>query len=162
MWDAPQGVYRSSPARGHAISWLGPRINWRDYTVEVRLRVDAWLISGANSGFIFRAQSVQLPDGGADPPNSAGQMYFVGLSSTEGLLFGFMNDGWTRLAAQARPVVLGTWYRLRVEVTASSIRIYVDDSLIINHTDTRYAFGTIGLRTFETAMSYDSVRVTCQ
>lgn len=155
QWDQAAGVYRTTQG-SPAVAWPGPRAGWRDYVLEVRLRADAWLGPTSNGGISFRVQ----PAAGAPEP----AMYYVGLAVYNQVMLGTIDGTWTSLARDDLAVTAGTWYRLRIELAGNAIRVYVDDVLRITYTDAsaRFPSGPPALRAFNTAMTYDDLRVTCR
>ncbi len=56
-----------------------------------------------------------------------------------------------------------TWYDLAVEVRGNNIKVFFEDELVIDYTDTKYPFlkGTVGLKTYKSkTASFDDIVVT--
>ena len=61
----------------------------------------------------------------------------------------------------ATPIETGRYYRLRVEATGNELRVLLDGVEMNRVTTSQWAFGSIGLRTFNTITTYDEIRVEC-
>jgi 3-keto-disaccharide hydrolase len=131
--------------------WIGPRPSWTNYTISVPIRLDT--PSGGNGGINFRMQSVATP-------NDSGQMYYVGIDTGE-VQLGIENNGWMEFASTPATFGLGIFYTLEVAVSGSSISVTVDGANMTTYSDSTFAFGSFGLRTFVVGMTYGPVTVTC-
>ena len=134
--------------------WIGPRPSWANYTISVPVRIDT---ANGNGGLNFRMESTPT-----NPPNDSGQMYFAGLTPAL-VQLGIENNGWNQIASQAGTFAQGTFYTLQVTAQGSSISVSVDGTAYItNHTDTTFTFGSFGLRTYNSGMTFGAITVTCQ
>lgn len=131
--------------------WIGPRPSWTNYTISVPIRLDT--PSGGNGGINFRMQSVATP-------NDSGQMYYVGIDTGE-VQLGIENDGWMEFASTPATFALGVFYTLEVTVSGSTISATVDGANMTTYSDSTFASGSFGLRTFVVGMTYGPVTVTC-
>ena len=130
---------------------------WTDYTLE--LSVAPRQVNGryAQSGWFSRA---------TDERN--GYAWLIGNYPHPGATGGNLTkvvyvDGRPRVSIVKLPfdVVDGRTYRIRQELQGSTIRTYVDGTLVDTTTDATYARGTIGLReTTGESGAFDDVRVT--
>lgn len=64
------------------------------------------------------------------------------------------------VASGSYPITFGTWYTLKLELKGSTIRMYIDDVLQIETTDTQFSSGAIALLTDRSDVSWDDVLVT--
>ena len=84
--------------------------------------------------------------------SNATNYYYFSLRSSNMLSLRKVTDGQiTVLRSVALPVVLGRWYRLRLEAVGSQLRAYVNGTLWLEASDTTHAFGQTGIVTFRTA-----------
>ena len=135
--------------------WIGPRPQWTNYTVAVPVRIDS-SSSGGNGGITFRMEATPT-----SPANNAGQMYFAGIGSGQ-VVLGIENGNWTEFTGASGTFAVATFYTLQVTVSGSAITVAVNGTpYATNYVDTTYAFGSIGLRTFSSAMTYGAITVTC-
>ena len=130
--------------------WIGTRPSWTDYTISVPIRLDT---PGGNGGLNFRMQNV-------GQGNDSGQMYYAGISSNE-VILGMENNGWTQFGASPATFMQGTFYTLQVVVAGSTLSVSVNGANTVVYTDPTFAFGSFGLRTFVVGMTYGPVSVTC-
>jgi len=66
----------------------------------------------------------------------------------------------SEVARVTYPITLGAWYTLKLEVKGSTIRLYVNDTLQIETTDTSFASGQIALLVDRSDVSWDNIQVT--
>jgi hypothetical protein len=52
-------------------------------------------------------------------------------------------------------VNVGSWYALRLEVSGSALRAYLNDTLVIQSTDTTHVNGRVGAMTWKAAAEFD-------
>ena len=91
--------------------------------------------------------------------SNATNYYYFTLRSSNMLSLRKVTDGQvTVLRSVALPVVLGRWYRLRLEAVGSQLRAYVNGTLWLEATDTTHVFGQTGIVTFRTAAEFDDYR----
>jgi hypothetical protein len=135
--------------------WIGARPSWTSYTLSVQVRLDT-ATAGGNGGVTFRMESTP-----ASPANNAGQMYFAGIATNQ-VILGVENGNWTELQGPAATFVVGTFYTLQVTANGSSLSMSVDGTpYVTSYTDGTFTFGSVGLRTYASGMTYGSIRVTC-
>ena len=152
--DGDGGVYvQSSTDTGYNAY---PRALWHqarysDLDVTVRMKPISGKID-ASGGIIFRAQDEQ-------------NYYVVRANALEGNLRLYTvidGDRKPPIASTkiAKPA-LGQWHTLRVVAVGSQIQVYLDDNLLIDHEDSTFTDGWIGLWTKADAVTeFDNVAVT--
>ena len=135
--------------------WIGARPSWTNYTLSVQVRIDT---SGGNSngGITFRMESTP-----AAPANNAGQMYYAGIATNQ-VVLGTENGNWNELSGPSATFAVGTFYTLQLTATGSSLSVSVDGTqYVTSYTDGTFTFGSIGLRTYASGMTYRSLSITC-
>ena len=121
-----------------------------DFIYEARIRPT----SGGNGGLIFR---VSDPAEGADSFKG----YYAYLEpDADWIGFGKMNNNWTYVTGVQTTVNTNEYYDLKVEAVGSNIKIYLNGVLKIDVTDTDYAGGAIGLRSWYYSANVDSLTIT--
>ena len=130
--------------------WIGTRPSWTNYTISVPIRLDT---PGGNGGLNFRMQSV-------GQGNDSGQMYYAGIDANE-VILGMESNGWTQFGASPATFAQGTFYTLQVVLAGSTLSVSVNGGNTIVYTDSTFAFGSFGLRTFVVGMTYGPISVTC-
>jgi hypothetical protein len=134
--------------------WIGARPSWTSYTIRVPVRIDS---AGGNGGINFRMVSTP-----ASPANNAGQMYFAGIATDQALLGVENNTNGTAFAGPSATFAVGTFYTLQVTANGSSLSLSVDGTAYVtNYNDGTFTFGSFGLRTFSSGMTYGPITVTC-
>ena len=111
-------------------------ILWKDYTLEVLLTP---LDRSDLNGILFRYRDGR-------------HYYLFGLDKEDRVTLryrdgekGFRQDGWHEIATGPFPTDPLNPYKLRVEVSGSTIRCFIDEDLIFDVNDDRYTAGKIGL-----------------
>ena len=118
---------------------------WDDYTVEATVRPNT-----RGAGLMFRS---------LDRTNG----YMWQLYPGSGLTPHVLENGKFRKLTDTIPVDVeaGKDYRLRVELSGSTIRTYVDGALVDERTDSTFADGTVGFREASNEVAdFDDIRVT--
>lgn len=136
-------------------AWIGERSNWNNYTISVPVRIDSSGDSG-NGGVTFRMMSV----GSA---NDSGQMYYAGITPT-GVVIGAENGTWNHFTAAAGTFNTGTFYTLTVTANGNALSASANGVNAIytnSNAATTFATGSFGFRTFNMAMTFGAVSVTC-
>ena len=137
--------------------------NWGDYTVEVEVSP----VNKINCGLMVRATNPGTPCFWDKEPTAmeseAGadwvQGYYVGLTST-GVTLGKQNYGYKALKSAKLTVQTCKTYTLKIVCEGANIKVYVDDQLYIDYTDTApYLQGRIGVRTYQCQTSFDNLKV---
>ena len=78
-------------------------------------------------------------------------------------LYDFNNPHELTITKKSGTLERWRWYTLTVEVREANIKVWLNDELYIDYTDSNYPFleGTVGLKTFEgETVSFDDVLVT--
>jgi hypothetical protein len=120
------------------------------------VRIDA-TATNVNGGINFR----MVDPGPAPPPNDSGQMYFAGIAPGA-VQLGIENNGWTQLALVTATIATGVFHTLSVTANGSALSIAVDGTTYVsNYTDSTFATGGFGVRTYLSGMSYGPISVTC-
>jgi hypothetical protein len=129
---------------------------WTDYTVELRV-APRQIGSYAQSGWFFRATDQgnsyawligNYPHPGAEGGNLTKVVYVGGRPQVSIVKLPF-------------PIVAGQEYEVRTEASGSTLRTWIDGTLVDTTTDATHATGTIGLReTTGESGHFSDVRVT--
>ncbi|MDR2671334.1 MAG: glycoside hydrolase family 127 protein [Oscillospiraceae bacterium] len=130
---------------------------WTDYVAEVRLSLDD--IERNNGGLMLR---VTNPRDGADGYEG----YFVGIgrfgtapAGTSHVVIDYADGGWHDLKQAAQPIVPGQVYTLKVVARGERFAVYLDGALVTTFEDSRFASGTVGLRSYDEAFTVYGVTV---
>lgn len=117
------------------------------------LQTDIMLTSPGNAGVMFRTTNPDYEG----PDHAFG--YYAGLDTAGFVLLGRMDNAWTFLTNRPIPVVLNVWYRLKVTMEGSLIRVFVNDMTTPRFTrvDTNFTRGQIGVRAFQCNAQFDNV-----
>jgi hypothetical protein len=138
--------------------WIGPRPNWKDYSVDVQITLGP----SGNPGLNLRIVDVPNP-----APNDSGDMYFAGFQAAAVVLgkeFGGLNGSqWAPIDVPPATFAAGASYAFHTSVTGNTFDVSVDGkSYISGIVDPSYVFGSIGLRTFSGSATYANLKVTCK
>jgi pectate lyase len=140
-------VYRQGGTSSDARALAGTS-SWTDYSVQARIKPTAF--NGSNR-FVALLARVQ----------SSTSYYYLALRSNNTVELKRLDGGSsTTLDTASLPVTAGTWYTVRLDVAGSTLRGYVNGTLLTEATDTRYTAGRIGVATFYAAANVDDVQVT--
>jgi pectate lyase len=121
---------------------------WTDYVVEARVKPTGW-----NGTDRYASLAARFQDGN--------NMYALALrSSNKVALIKIASAASTTLAETAFSVTLNTWYTLKLEVTGSTLRGYVNGVLKVTANDSTFAAGRIGARTEYASANFDDFVVT--
>jgi hypothetical protein len=152
-YDAANSRVSLAASSANAQLWIGPRATWTSYTISASVRIDT---ANGNGGFTFRMESTP-----ASPSNNAGQMYYAGIATNQ-VLLGLENGNWTEFSGPSATFAVGTFYALAVTANGTSLSVSVDGkSYVTSYADTTYTFGSFGLRSFASGMTYGAITVTC-
>ena len=145
--DGRTYVYRQSGLSSKYRAAAGAAA-WTDYVVEARVKPTGWNGSDRFASLVARFQD-------------ANNMYALALrSSNKVALLKIASGAHTALAQTAYSVALNTWYTLKLEVTGSTLRGYVNGILQVAATDSTFAAGRIGARTEYASAHFDDFVVT--
>nr|MDT0663263.1 pectate lyase [Micromonospora sp. DSM 115978] len=137
-------VYRQGGTSSDARALTGTA-SWTDYSVQATVKPTAF--SGSNR-FVAVLARVQ----------SNTSYYYLALRSNNTVELKRLTGGSsTTIDTASLSVSVGTTYTLRLDVVGSTLRGYVNGSLLTEGTDTRYGAGRIGVATFYTAANFDNV-----
>jgi hypothetical protein len=160
-WSATDKTLTVTNINPNGVIWIGARPKWVNYSVEMSIKVDTLNSSNSgNAGPLFR-----ITNFGAPPyPNNAGQMFLgaVVLNGSDDVIFGTENDGWTQnnqIHNGATPV--NQWLTIRTEAQGQAIKVYTNDTLRLSMNNSAYAFGSIGIKSYNLALSVRRVEVKC-
>jgi hypothetical protein len=122
--------------------------SWTDYLVQARVKPTAFNGTNRFVAVLARAQS-------------ATSYYYVAVRSNNTVELKKLTNGTgTTLRSAALTVSINTWYTVGLEVNGSTLRAFVNGTLVATATDTAYAAGTAGLATFYATASFDDVVVS--
>ena len=148
LWSVDSGSLSVSAAWGDKI--VADNIFCVDFVYEA----DMTITGGDQIGLIFR---VTEPKIGSD----AFRGYYAYLSAEHDYVsLGKMNNDWTFLVSSNMQLDFNDTYRIMVEAKGSRIRIFVNNVLMIDYTDTQFNQGTIGIRTYDGEGNVDNIRLT--
>ncbi len=149
-WSVVNGAYTYNGA-GASQSWAGSA-SWSNYTVAVDFKLST--LSDYPGGIRARL----------NPSTGAG--YGVWIYPAEGILKLFaipqwnIDGGGTILLATSSAVKMDTnWHNLRIVMQGPSIKVYYDNALVMQVTDTRYTQGAVALDVSNQPISFDNVAV---
>lgn len=141
-WSAASGSYRQSGTSASAKAQAGST-SWTDYSVQARVRPDAFGGSSARAvGIAARAQSMSS---------------FYSLVLTPDAVQ--LRRGTTTIDSASLGVSTGTWYTLTLSVSGSTLRGSVNGTQLVSAGDSSYGAGRIGLWANYAAGSFDDVSV---
>lgn len=126
-------------------------LDFSDASIRVRMRIRS---ERREAGVLVRVNEPAL---GYD----AQKGYFAGLNSgTNQLVLAASDGSETRpIIAADFPVSPNQWYTLRVDTVGDSIRVYVDDELMITARDGRFSRGMAGVRVVDTHAEFDDFEI---
>jgi len=125
---------------------------WGNYVCEADIRRTGGSASG-DAGIMFRVTS---PGSGSDGYHG----YYFGVTNTN-YVVGWADGGWHQIANAPSGAVKpqNQYNHLKVVANGSDLYYYVNGALVYSMTDTRFAAGQIGLRSYNMAFSADNVTV---
>lgn len=136
---------------------------WSDYTVEADIKGMGPDV--LNSGIMVRVQNPA--QGGENNNPTLGTDFYQGYMARigpNGVTLGKQNYSWNELTTTSGTYNLNTWYHMKVVVSGSNIKVYVDDMTTpkINYTDNNNPFinGKVGLRVYQSHTHFDNFTVT--
>ncbi|MEU4623485.1 right-handed parallel beta-helix repeat-containing protein [Actinoplanes sp. NPDC023801] len=140
-------VYRQGGTSSDARAVTGTA-SWTDYAVQARVKPTAFNGSNRFAAVLARVQS-------------STSYYYLALRSNNTVELKRLDGGSSAtLDTASVAVAAGTWYTLKLEVSGSTLRGYVNGALLTEATDTRWSSGRIGVATFYTSANFDDVQVT--
>ncbi|MDQ1329658.1 MAG: hypothetical protein QG641_2950 [Candidatus Poribacteria bacterium] len=125
-------------------------VNWTDYTLEAKVRMNNGGETAAIVGIFFRVTD----------KTEKGDYYYFSLDAraAEGNCL-VKSPNTILLENMAKPSKLNQNYVLKVIVTGDNIQCYIDDKLEIEVQDKSFPKGAIGVGTFNTEGYFDDVTV---
>jgi hypothetical protein len=151
-WSVVSGQY--NVAANDGAKSVADGISFANFTYEADVIVGA----AGDAGVIFR---VTNPGVGGNAFNG----YYAGISAgNDKVILGMMNGGWTSISEPSMTLNPNTAYHMKIVTSGSSIKVYVVDMATpkINATNTAWATGAIGVRTWQADAKYDNLVVTAQ
>jgi hypothetical protein len=149
MKDAPSGkralVQRATENQYNVI--VAPGGPYSDVDISVRFKP----ISGredASAGIVFRF--------------SDGKYYLVRANALEDnfRLYYYDQKRYQLATATVKPPALGQWHTLRVVAVANLIQAYLDSQLLLDHRDSRFRSGQVGLWTkADSVTAFDDLEI---
>jgi pectate lyase len=142
-------VARQSSTSSDARALAG-QTDWSNYTVQARVKALSFNGSDRFVALLARAQS-------------ATSYYYLTLRSGNTVqLKKLANGSSTTLSSTSFTVTTNTWYTVRIEVDGTTLRGFVNGTLVSTATDSQFATGRAGLATFNASASFDDVQVDTQ
>lgn len=144
--------------KGNGIDWTGAFFGssqWKDYAVEYRFRVLEYKTGNEDTVLWFRNTN-------SSKGELSYQLYFQHLSIllTYAQLRGSVQSGDVISTYGSHIVETNTWYKVRIEANQTQIKVFVNDTLLIDTSDTRLQGGNLMLNTDpNTHAQFDDVRV---
>jgi pectate lyase len=145
QWSHASGAFAQNSVAGDARALIGTPT--ADQNVSLRVRPTAFATGSANQerwvGAIARYSDEQ-------------NYYYLTLRSGNSLsLRKLVNGGINVISSVPADVSVGSWYALRLEVTGTTLRAYLNGTLVIQAMDTTHASGRAGLVTYKAAAQFD-------
>ncbi|MEJ3745899.1 LamG-like jellyroll fold domain-containing protein [Actinomycetes bacterium KLBMP 9797] len=121
--------------------------SWAAYSVQARVKPTAW--NGTNR-FVALLARVQ----------SNTSYYYLALRGNNTVeLKKLVGGSSTTLDTASLAVSVNTWYTVRLDVSGTSLRGYVNGALLTEATDSQYGTGRVGVATFYGSAHFDDVVV---
>jgi pectate lyase len=141
-------VYRQTNLSSELARAFAGSTSWTNYTVQARVRPLAFDGSGRFVGISART-------------SGATKFYRLALlNSNRAELQAVNGSSVTVIGGVSRTVSTGTWYTLRIEVSGTTIRGFVDNTQIASGSNSMEDNGRIALQTFHATASFDDVFVS--
>ncbi len=152
-WSVEDGTYKLAKGGRAEHSVIG-EVGWEDYTVEAKVRLD----EGNWAGVVFRAQS-----------EMEYYVYYLNVPNNKTELWRHKPSAWDsrdkigELAGVNVTIANGEWFDMRVTVEGISMKLWIngeDQGELADETGDGYAAGQAGVWAWETAASFDDVKVS--
>ena len=152
-WSVEDGTYKLAKG-GRAEHSLVGEVGWEDYTVEAKVRLD----EGNWAGVVFRAQS-----------EMEYYVYYLNVPNNKTELWRHKQSAWDsrdkigELAGTNVTIANDEWFDMRVVVEGVSMKLWIngeDQGELKDETDAGYGAGQAGVWAWETAASFDDVKVS--
>jgi hypothetical protein len=142
-------LYEQSSVAGGARAITGTKT--RDQSVQVEARAVGF---GAGAGRWFGVMARYVDDN---------NYYYVTVRNDNTLsLRKLVNGNIVTLRTVPFNLTVFQWYQLRLDAIGTSLRVYVDDRLLIEATDSSFPEGRYGLAMYKAYMNYDNFLATQQ
>ncbi len=139
--------------------------NWSNYALTYRF------MTGDESGnfwtgLAFRSDGTQssgvrqgavVTDNGSWPQNS--YILQLGFQGSTNALWKIVGGTWTQITSADRSITRDTWYELKLEANGSSLKVYLDNQLLLSATDSSLTSGGIGLLNCSGPVYFDDVSI---
>ncbi|RKU07640.1 hypothetical protein C6503_24445 [Candidatus Poribacteria bacterium] len=151
-WSVEDGTYKLAKG-GRAEHSLVGDAEWEDYTVEAKVRLD----EGNWAGVVYRAQS-----------EKEYYVYYLNVPNNKTELWRHKESAWDsrdkigELQGANIKIANGEWFDMRIVVAGNSMKLWIngeDQGELKDETDAGYPAGQIGVWAWETAASFDDVKV---
>ena len=150
-WTNQNGIISVNQTNDAKAYLNGSNYDNLEFTADVMMGNDS---STSDAGIFFRASDISTG-------TNALKGYYVGIDAVgDRLLLGRLNNSWTGLSYIPMTINANQYYKLYVVAVDNNIKVYVDDVLKIDITDTSpiLTAGYIGLRANKTTASYRQVQ----
>jgi len=150
-WNISDGSYKVEYDGSRVHHTLTGNESWRNYVVEVDMKVDRHFWSGV----IFRAKT-----------EMEYYVYYLNTSRNKVQLFKHIPDTYESrndldlIIPSGVVIKNGVNYNLKVEVNDSNFKFYINDVLQHEFSDSSYQSGRAGLWSWQTNATFDNFRVT--
>jgi hypothetical protein len=142
-------VYRQSSTVGNAASIWG-NTDRTNQAVEAHIKPTAYATTTGDKWFGLVTRYLD-----------ANNYYYVTLRNNNTVLLRRMLNGvFTTLDSAALPITLNRTYRVRLEAIGTRLRVFVDDQLLGEASDTAITHGQAGVMMYKTRADYDNVLVS--
>ncbi|HYH02685.1 MAG TPA: LamG-like jellyroll fold domain-containing protein, partial [Bacillota bacterium] len=136
--------YQSSTGEGRA--WTGSS-SWTNYAVEAKVKVDNF--NGSNRAYVC----ARMKDG-----NNYYAASLVGGGKLE--IRKKVSGSTSTLVSKNYSLSTGTWYKVKLEVNGTSLKMYVNDALQLSATDSSISAGGVGVIGYKAVCKFDDVVVS--
>jgi hypothetical protein len=135
--------------------------NWSDYTLSFKFKTN---ISPGYSwcGLAFRGDNAWTSE--SWPQNA--YILQLGYFGSNNGLWKIVSGSWTQIASSdnfglnVNPELSNLWHDVRLEAQGSSLKVYVDDQLLLSATDGSLTSGSVGLLNYDGPVYFDNVTVS--
>lgn len=140
-------AYRQGGTSSDARALAGTS-SWTAYSVQARVKPTGWNGSNRFVAVLARVQS-----------NTS--YYYLALRSNNTVeLKKLVGGSSTTLDSASLTVATNTWYTVRLDVSGTSLRGYVNGTLVTETTDSQYSAGRVGVATFYGSANFDDIVVS--
>jgi hypothetical protein len=129
--------------------------NWSDYTLTFRFKTG---VAPGNfwCGLAFRCDSSWTS--GTWPQNS--YILQLGYQGRSDKIWKVVDGTFTLVASEDREITLNVWHDVRLDAQGSSLKVYLDNQLLLSATDGSLTNGSIGLLNCSGPVYFDDVTKT--